>query len=87
MKSSVFEWSIPNLYLWFRPFGNRTIRKRTFKTFGFRMYSVFECSEFEPPLYYNLKNIFASHLKNLKFKLTNSCALLCLVKDQTKSKG
>ena len=34
---SVFKWS--------------TIRKRIFKTFGIRMFSVFECSEFEPPLY------------------------------------
>ena len=28
------------------------IRKPNFEAFGFRMYSVFECSEFEPPLYY-----------------------------------
>ena len=33
------------------PFEYRTIRKPNFETFGFRMDSVFEWSEFEPPLY------------------------------------
>ena len=28
-----------------------TIQKPNFETFGFRLDSVFECSEFEPPLY------------------------------------
>ena len=52
LKSSVFEWSGPfeNRTKW-RPFCFLPIRKPNFETFGFRMDSVFECSEFEPPLY------------------------------------
>ena len=34
-----------------RPFEIRTILIQSMKRFGFRMYSVFACSEFEPQLY------------------------------------
>ena len=36
---------------WNGPFKNQTIPIQNMKTFGFRMCSVFKCSEFEPPLY------------------------------------
>ena len=33
-----------------------TIQKPNFEMFSFRMDSVFECSEFEPPLYFSFWN-------------------------------
>ena len=45
-----FGFRMVGSQLWFRTFENRTIRKKTFKTFGFRMDLEFERSEFEPQL-------------------------------------
>ena len=41
---------------WNRPFEIQTIQNLNFKMFGFWMSSLFECSEFEPPLYFKGSN-------------------------------
>ena len=43
LNGSVFKW-------WFE---NRTIQNPNFETFRFRMDLEFECSEFEPRLYWS----------------------------------